>query len=137
MKASSEEAYASAKSMFNSRLTELTLSDIHYKLDYQDRLYPDMINDSDLVNSSLDPIRVAIGDDGLILMSTAVPYFGEDFAYYQQNIPGVMYWLGVSNSEKGIVGMPHSPGFVADEECIYVGARAMSAVMLDYLENHR
>ena len=136
VKASSEEDYASAKSTFNSQLSDLTLSDIHYKLDYQDRLYPDLINDSYLVKSSLDPIRTAIGDDGLILVPVAVPYFGEDFVYYQQKIPGVMYWLGVSNSEKGFVGMPHSPGFVADDESVIVGARAMSAVLLDYLENH-
>ena len=55
----------------------------------------------------------------------------------QQEIPGVMYWLGVSNSEAGTVGMPHSPGYVADEGAILVGATAMSAVLLDYLERHR
>jgi hypothetical protein len=30
--------------------------------------------------------------------------------------------------------MPHSPNCVADEESIFVGARAMSAVLLDFLE---
>ena len=61
---------------------------------------------------------------------------GEDFAFYQQVIPGAMYWLGVSNSEKGTVGMPHSRDYVADEGSIMVGARAMSAVLLDYLVRH-
>jgi hypothetical protein len=47
-----------------------------------------------------------------------------------------MYWLGVSNSELGYEGMPHSPNFAADEEAIFVGAKVMSAVLLDYLEKH-
>jgi metal-dependent amidase/aminoacylase/carboxypeptidase family protein len=47
-----------------------------------------------------------------------------------------MYWLGVSNSEAGTSGMPHSPNFVADEESIFVGAKAMAAVLLDYLQKH-
>jgi len=48
--------------------------------------------------------------------------------------PGVMYWLGVSNSAKGTTGMPHSPDYVADEGAILLGARTMAAVMLHYLE---
>jgi metal-dependent amidase/aminoacylase/carboxypeptidase family protein len=47
-----------------------------------------------------------------------------------------MYWLGVSNSEAGTSGMPHSPNFVADEESIFVGAKAMAAVLLDNLQKH-
>ena len=44
-----------------------------------------------------------------------------------------MFFLGVSNPDEGWVGMPHSPDYVADEESIFVGARAMSAVFLDFL----
>jgi metal-dependent amidase/aminoacylase/carboxypeptidase family protein len=43
----------------------------------------------------------------------------------------------VSNPEKGIVGMPHSPGYAADDEAIFVGARAMAAVLLDFLGSRR
>ena len=50
-------------------------------------------------------------------------------------MPGVLFFLGVSNPEKGIVGMPHSPGYAADDEAIFVGARAMAAVLLDFLES--
>ena len=62
--------------------------------------------------------------------------FSEDFGSFQEDVPGVMYYLGVSNSAKGWVGLPHSPGYVADEESITVGARAMAAVILDYLDTH-
>lgn len=137
VKASGEANYAAAKSTIQRRLAELKPADVAYGLSYQDRVLPDMINDADLVRASLDPIRSVVGDDGLILVNAATPYFGEDFAFFQQEIPGAMYWLGVSNTEEGIVGMPHSPGFVADEEAIMVGARTMVAVLLDFLEHHR
>ncbi len=29
--------------------------------------------------------------------------------------------------------MPHSPGYVADEESIFIGAEAMAAILLDRL----
>jgi len=48
-------------------------------------------------------------------------------------VPGVMYFLGVSNSERGWIGMPHTPTYVADEEAIFVGAEAMAAVFLDLM----
>ena len=44
-----------------------------------------------------------------------------------------MYWLGVANAERGWSGVPHSPDYVADEESIQVGARAMAAVILNRL----
>ena len=46
---------------------------------------------------------------------------------------GGMFFLGVSNLEKGWIGMPHTPDYVADEESIFVGASAMAAVLLDFL----
>jgi len=54
---------------------------------------------------------------------------------YLQQIPGVFYWLGVANEAHGIAGMPHTPDFDVDEECILVGARVMSNLLLDYLAN--
>lgn len=137
VKASSEENYAKAKSTVQSQLDALKPADVRYELTYQDRVLPDMINDTTLVRASLDPIRAVVGEAGLLIVSSVPPYFGEDFAFYQKQIPGALYWLGVSNTEKGIVGMPHSPGYVADEEAITVGARVMAAVLLDYLETHR
>jgi amidohydrolase len=66
-----------------------------------------------------------------------VPAFSEDFGSFQERVPGMMFFLGVSNPEKGIVGMPHSPGYAADDEAIFVGARAMAAVLLDFLGSRR
>jgi len=61
--------------------------------------------------------------------------FSEDYGSFQERVPGVLWFLGVSNPEKGTVGMPHTPNYVADEAAILVGARAMTAVILDRLTN--
>jgi metal-dependent amidase/aminoacylase/carboxypeptidase family protein len=44
-----------------------------------------------------------------------------------------MLFLGVSNAARGWVGMPHTPGYVADDAAITVGARALTRVLLDEL----
>jgi metal-dependent amidase/aminoacylase/carboxypeptidase family protein len=133
VKASGDEAYATAKKQIQEGLELLVPEGTEYSLEYRDRVLPDMVNDVQLVRESYEPLRLALGEENLI-PSGSTPYFGEDFAFYQQVIPGAMYWLGVSNSEKGTVGMPHSPGYVADEESIMVGSKAMAAVLLDYLD---
>jgi metal-dependent amidase/aminoacylase/carboxypeptidase family protein len=136
VRAGSVEARARAKSQIEQAVAEVQLEGVEHELNYQDLVLPDMVNDSALVRSTLETIRSVVGPERLLEVNTVTPYFSEDFAYFQQHIPGAMYWLGVSNSELGYVGMPHSPGFVADEESIFVGARVMAAVLLDYLEKH-
>jgi metal-dependent amidase/aminoacylase/carboxypeptidase family protein len=133
VKASGDETYASAKRQITEGLKLLVPEGTRYELDYQDRVLPDMVNDVELVRDSHVPLARVLGEANVIA-SGSTPYFGEDFAFFQQIIPGAMYWLGVSNAEEGIVGMPHSPGYVADEESILVGSKAMAAVLLDYLE---
>lgn len=58
-----------------------------------------------------------------------IPYFNEDFIYYQQKVSGVMFLLGGSNKEKGIISMPHSPDFAVDEETIKFGVKYFSSLI--------
>ena len=69
------------------------------------------------------------------VMLNGVLYSGKDAArvFPAPQPARPIYFLGVSNSARGWVGMPHSPGYVADEGAIAVGARAMAAVLLDRL----
>lgn len=59
----------------------------------------------------------------------------EDFAVYQQNIPGMFFFLGVLPEGQDPATAPanHSPHFFADEGGLPVGVRAMTALALDYL----
>jgi metal-dependent amidase/aminoacylase/carboxypeptidase family protein len=41
-----------------------------------------------------------------------------------------MFFLGVSNEDRGWVGMPHTSGYVADEDAIFTGAEVMAAIVL-------
>ncbi len=136
VRAGSPEARARAKQQMEEQLAALSQEGISYELDYEEQVLPDMVNEPELVRSTLAAIRSAVGPEGLLEINQITPYFGEDFAHFQQRIPGAMYWLGVSNSAAGTSGMPHSPDFVADEESIVVGAHAMAAVLLDYLHKH-
>ncbi len=136
VRAGSPDARARAKEGIKNQLSEIHIDGVTYDLSYEDLVLPDMINDTDLVRSTFAPIRSVVGPNGLVESNTVTPFFSEDFARYQQHIPGAMYWLGVSNSERGTVGMPHSPDFVADERSIQVGAKAMAVVVLDFLTKH-
>ncbi len=95
--------------------------------------FPDMHSDPDLVNAAIGPIEAAIGEGKTILIRASAPYFGEDFALFQEQIPGAMFFLGVANPERGITAFNHSPDYDIDEGALEVGAAAMSSVLFDYL----
>ncbi len=135
VRAGSPEARARAEREIEEELAAVSLEGVSYEFTYEAQALPDMVNDPELVRSTLETIRSVVGD-GLLEVNEITPYFSEDFALYQQTVPGAMYWLGVSNPELGYVGMPHSPDYVADEESIFVGAKVMAAVVIDFLEKH-
>lgn len=116
-----------------SKLDKSLPEGMSYELEYSE-VAAGVNNDPTLEASTHTAIKSVIGANNLIPLSTVPTAFSEDFGSFQQQVPGVMYFLGVSNSEKGWVGMPHSPNYVADEEAIFVGAKAMAAVMLAIMD---
>jgi metal-dependent amidase/aminoacylase/carboxypeptidase family protein len=94
---------------------------------------PGVTNDSAVVAVASRAMRAAVGA-GAVLELRGVPRgFSEDFGALQERAPGAMYFLGVSNPGRGTVGLPHAPGFVADEAALLVGARAIAAALLALL----
>ena len=65
-----------------------------------------------------------VGAGGIIQATPSMG--GEDFALYQNRIPGCLFWLGVGNEGIGAVHPWHSPKFVADESAIPVGAAVLA-----------
>jgi amidohydrolase len=57
----------------------------------------------------------------------------EDFAYYQRQIPGMFFFLGVADPDDPRPASNHSPYFYADERALPVGVKAMTYLALDYL----
>jgi amidohydrolase len=93
---------------------------------------PVTYNDPALVEATLPVMRKLLGEKNVI---SPKPQMGaEDFSYYQKIIPGFFFFLGVGNREKGVTAMIHTPEFDIDEESLVVGVKAMSNVLLDYLD---
>ena len=112
-------------------LPALERGDVKVSVRYDAKVVAGVTNDSALVTRADAAISRALGPTALRPITGVVPGFSEDFGSFQEQVPGVMYFLGVSNTAKGTRGMPHAPDYVADEGAIQVGARAMVAVMLE------
>ena len=131
-----ETSRARARADIEKRLAALEFPGLSFELDYRPKMVAGVYSDPELVRGSHDAIRAALGEDGLVADAPgAGPIFSEDFGTFLEEIPGAMFWLGVANAEKGISGMPHAPDHAVDEAAIEVGAKAMAAVVWDFLES--
>lgn len=95
--------------------------------------YPVTRNDPALTERMLPTLRRAAGAEEVRegpLTGTA-----EDFAYYQQKVPGLFFFLGVTPRDQDYTKAPqnHSPLFFADESALPVGVRALSSLAVDFL----
>ena len=126
-------ANPSARRLVEAQVAQLDFDDVSLQIRYESKWVAGVTNDPELVLQAQRSVATVVGPDNVRLLSTVNPAFSEDFGSFQQEVPGVMFFLGVSNPDEGWVGMPHTPDYVADEESILVGARAMSAVFLDFL----
>jgi amidohydrolase len=91
-------------------------------------------NDPKLVEETLPAMRRVVGENNVL---QAAPEMGaEDFSEFSKIVPGFYYRLGVGNKAKGITAGVHTPDFDADEDSLVIGVKAMSNVLLDYLERH-
>lgn len=95
-------------------------------------VYPATINPPALVTRILPSLERAIGKANV--NSVAPSMAGEDFAFYQKQIPGVMLWLGVRNEAKGFTSGLHTPDFDLDEAALPLGVKAAATLLLDFLE---
>lgn len=97
--------------------------------------YPVTRNDPALTERMLPTLRRAAGAEHVRegpLTGTA-----EDFAYYQQKVPGLFFFLGVTprDQDHTKAAQNHSPLFFADESALPVGVRAMSGLAVDFLRS--
>ena len=57
----------------------------------------------------------------------------EDFAFYQQQVPGMLFFLGVARPDDPDPAPNHSPLFYVDERALAVGVRAHVRLVLDFI----
>jgi metal-dependent amidase/aminoacylase/carboxypeptidase family protein len=98
--------------------------------------YPTVINDKNITAKSLNSIKEIFGEQIAIPIYGVIPNMNDDFSYFQQKIPGVYYFLGGSNYQEGIISMPHTPNFAVDEECIKVGVKYFSNMIVERLNDN-
>ena len=96
---------------------------------------PTVINDKKLTGIAVKTLDNIYGKGFVVTDYGQVPFFNDDFTYFQQKIPGVYFFLGGSNIEKGIIAMNHAPNFKVDEECIRTGVKSFSSLILQRLKN--
>ncbi|KAL9859770.1 IAA-amino acid hydrolase ILR1-like 5 [Arabidopsis thaliana] len=57
----------------------------------------------------------------------------EDFAFYQQAIPGHFSFVGMQNKSHSPMANPHSPFFEVNEELLPYGASLLASLATRYL----
>jgi amidohydrolase len=93
---------------------------------------PVTFNDPALTERMLPTLKRVAGDDAVMHIPPTTT--AEDFSYYQQRIPGLFVFLGVSppDADPATVAPNHSPRFFADEAALPVGVELLAGFVLDY-----
>lgn len=97
-------------------------------------MYPAVINDVKLHNHVEKIAKSLLGPDKLENGKKIMA--GEDFAFYQQLVPGIMFGIGIRNEKVGSVHPVHSPYFSVDEDVLPIGAALHTAIAESYLIEH-
>ncbi|KAL9162996.1 hypothetical protein ABFS82_06G013800 [Erythranthe guttata] len=93
--------------------------------------YPACVNDKRL-NEHVKKVGGLLLDPDNVKEAKMV-MAGEDFAFYQEVIPGIMFSIGIRNERIGSVHSPHSPYFFLDEDVLPIGAALHTALAEFYL----
>ena len=95
--------------------------------------YATTINDAALTAQVAPVLKWAAGNYGLVQNDLATG--SEDFSFFQQQVPGVYFFLGVTPPELDPSSAPsnHSPLFKIDDRAMSSGLRAMAGAAASYL----
>ncbi|MCC6989271.1 MAG: amidohydrolase, partial [Acidobacteria bacterium] len=95
--------------------------------------YPVTKNDPALTERMVPTLKRVAGDAQVRV--GALTGTAEDFSYFQQDVPGLFFFLGVTppSQDATKAALNHSPLFFADETALPVGVRALTHLTLDYL----
>jgi len=94
---------------------------------------PVTYNDPDLTDRMRPTLQRVAGTSAVATAPLLTP--AEDFAHYEQRIPGMFFFLGVAPPDTDLtdVAPNHSPRFFVDEAALPLGVRALANLAVDYL----
>lgn len=94
--------------------------------------YPAVINHSSMVDLAKDAVETLFGSEKVQVMKKP-EMIGEDFSYFQKEVPSVFLAIGNSNKEKGTHIDLHNPTFKVDEDIIHSTSALLSLCALNFL----
>lgn len=98
-----------------------------------DEVAPIVYNDPELTAQMVPSLKKVAGEANVNQIKAVTP--AEDFAYYQDNVPGL--YIGLGGMTKGAdptkVAFHHTPDFYIDESGMILGVKAMAVLAVDYL----
>ena len=135
------EAYLYETNSSNLKIIIHQINQVIETSGFQDKLIstsfiqenPTVLNDPKLTKEAVNILENIYGKGMVISGYGQVPFFNDDFAYFQLKMPGVYFLLGGSNLEKGILAMNHAPDFKVDEESIRIGVKSFSSLIIERL----
>lgn len=98
------------------------------------REVPATINNISLTRESIPALERVVGKPNVKQIPPTMG--GEDFAYFANAVPAFFFRLGMVKPGT-VSGGHHTPTFLADDSSIAVGMKAMSYLLIDYLERHK
>jgi len=100
-----------------------------YDLEYE-RIAPVVDNDIALTAFAAKSLSRNLGAEHVLEVPPIMA--AEDFAYFQQKVPGVYFFLGVANAAEGWTDYVHTPTFRPDESAIVTGVTAAASLLADF-----
>lgn len=98
-------------------------------------MYPATVNDHKLHEHAERVLKLFVGPENVKPGDKIMA--GEDFAFYQQKIPGYYLGIGIRNEQVGSVHSVHSPYFFLDENVLPIGSAVFAALAEMYIQDHQ
>lgn len=97
------------------------------------KMTPVTYNDPQLTEKMVASLRKAAGAENVVRINAVTG--AEDFAFYQQKVPGFFFFVGARPPDMDPAKTPahHTPDFMIDERGLLTGLKAMLQVTLDYM----
>jgi amidohydrolase len=94
---------------------------------------PVTYNDPALTEKMVSSLEKAAGKENVMRINAVTG--AEDFAFFQQKVPGLFFFVGamMPDQDPNTVPAHHTPDFMIDERGMIVGLKAMLNVTLDYM----
>jgi len=88
-------------------------------------------NDLELTQQMLPSFEAAAGKENVHLVKATTG--GEDFSYFQEEVPGVYFFLGGMTPGNKTPYPHHTPDFMIDDSSMLLGVKTFCQMTLDYL----